>query len=158
VLTSYQCSAWRFHTGPERTRVSLTLEDRLAITELVSLHGHLVDDGSLDRLEELFTADAVYDLTDFGQEPLSGVAAIREAAWALGAANPVAHHVTNVVVTAWAEDRVQVRSKGLGIKADGSCGSVSYDDTVVRTADGWRISHRKLSPRRTPLGGMTKPG
>ncbi|MER5792055.1 nuclear transport factor 2 family protein [Streptomyces sp. NPDC001980] len=138
--------------------MSLALEDRLAITELVSLHGHLVDDGSLDRLEELFTADVVYDLTDFGQEPLFGVAAIQEAAWALGAANPVAHHVTNVVVTAWADGRVRVRSKGLGIKADGSCGSVSYDDTVVRTSDGWRISHRRVSPRRTPLGGITKPG
>ena len=138
--------------------MSLALEDRLAITELVSLHGHLVDEGSLDRLEELFTSDVVYDLTDFGQEPLSGVAAIREAAWALGTANPVAHHVTNVVITASADGGVQVRSKGLGIKADGSCGSVSYDDTVVRTADGWRISHRKVLPRRTPLGGMTKPG
>ncbi|WP_405915000.1 nuclear transport factor 2 family protein [Streptomyces sp. NBC_00728] len=80
--------------------MSLAVEDRLAITELVSLHGHLVDDGSLDRLKELFTADVVYDLTDFGEKPLCGVAAIRQAAWALGAANPVAHHVTNVVVTA----------------------------------------------------------
>lgn len=138
--------------------MSLALEDRLAVIELVSLHGHLVDDGSLDRLDELFTADVVYDLTDFGQESLSGVAAVREAAWALGAANPVAHHVTNVVVTAGADGRVQVRSKGLGIKADGSCGSVTYDDTVVRTADGWRISCRRVSARRTPLGGMTKPG
>ncbi|MFI5658496.1 nuclear transport factor 2 family protein [Streptomyces sp. NPDC051684] len=138
--------------------MSLALEDRLAITELVSLHGHLVDDGNLDRLEEVFTADVVYDLTDFGQESLSGVAAIREAAWALGEANPVAHHVTNVVVTASEDGRVKVRSKGLGIKPDGSCGSVSYDDTVVPTPDGWRISHRRLSPRRTPLGGMTKHG
>ena len=138
--------------------MSLTLEDRLAIGELVSLHGHLVDDGRLDRLEELFTSDVVYDLTEFGQEPLRGVAAIRAAAWALGAANPVAHHVTNIVVTASADGRVQVRSKGLGIMADGSCGSVSYHDTVVRTADGWRISHRRVTPRRTPLGGMTKPG
>ncbi|WP_055589678.1 nuclear transport factor 2 family protein [Peterkaempfera griseoplana] len=138
--------------------MSLTAEDRLAITELVALHGHLVDDGDLDRLEELFTGDVVYDLTDYGQEPLSGVAAIRDAAWALGAANPVAHHVTNVVVTVAADGRVQVRSKGLGVRADGSCGSVSYDDTVVRTADGWRISHRRVSARRTPLGGMTRSG
>ena len=138
--------------------MSLALEDRLAITELVSLHGHLVDDGSLDRFEELFTSDVVYDLTDFGQEPLFGVAAVREAALALGAANPVAHHVTNIVVTASADGRVQVRSKGLGIKADGSCGSVSYDDIVVRTSDGWRISHRKISPRHTPLNGMTSSG
>ncbi|MGW0883217.1 nuclear transport factor 2 family protein [Streptomyces sp. NPDC002671] len=138
--------------------MSLALEDRLAITELVSLHGHFVDDGSLDRLEELFTSDVVYDLTDFGQEPLVGVAAIRDAALALGAANPVAHHVTNVVVTALADGQVQVRSKGLGIRADGSCGSVSYDDTAVRTADGWRISHRKVTLRRTPLSGVTKSG
>jgi 3-phenylpropionate/cinnamic acid dioxygenase small subunit len=136
--------------------VSITLEDRLAITELISLHGHLVDDGSLDRLEELFTADVVYDLSDFGQEALSGVAAIREAAWALGAANPVAHHVTNVVVTALDAGRAGVRSKGLGVRADGSCGSVTYDDTVVRTPDGWRISHRKVTSRRAPLGGMTE--
>lgn len=135
--------------------MSLALADHLAITELVSSHGHLVDDGSLDRLEELFTSDVVYDLTDFGQGPLSGVAAVREAALALGAANPVAHHVTNVVVSVSADGRVRVRSKGLGVKADGSCGSVSYDDTVVRTADGWRISHRKVSPRRTPLSGVT---
>ncbi|WP_255948622.1 nuclear transport factor 2 family protein [Streptomyces odontomachi] len=138
--------------------MSLALEDRLAITELISLHGHLVDDGSLDRLDELFTPDVVYDVTEFGQEPLVGVAAIREAAWALGAANPVAHHVTNVVITASADGRVRVRSKGLGVQADGSCGSVSYDDTVVRTPDGWRIDHRKLSPRRTPLGGLTSAG
>ncbi|MGW2837752.1 nuclear transport factor 2 family protein [Streptomyces sp. NPDC001493] len=82
----------------------------MAITELISLHGHLVDDGSLDRLEELFTADVVYDLTDFGQEPLRGVAAIREAAWALGAANPVAHHVTNVVLAASADGHPAVPS------------------------------------------------
>ncbi|MGA5822876.1 nuclear transport factor 2 family protein [Kitasatospora sp. NPDC094028] len=138
--------------------MSHTLEDRLAIHELISLHGHLVDDGSLDRFDELFTSDVVYELTDFGQGPLLGLDAVREAAWALGLANPVAHHVTNVVVTASADGRVHVRSKGLGIKADGSCGSVSYDDTVVRTADGWRISHRKVSARRVPLGGMTNSG
>jgi hypothetical protein len=44
----------------------------LAITELVSLHGHIVDDGDLDRLEELFTSDVVYDLTDYGRESLFG--------------------------------------------------------------------------------------
>lgn len=137
--------------------MELPLEDRLAVGELISMHGHFVDDGELNRLEELFTSDVVYDLTDFGQAPLQGAAAIREAAWALGAANPVAHHVTNVVVTASGDGRAQVRSKGLGIRADGSCGSVTYEDTVVRTADGWRISHRKVSPRRAPLNGRTKP-
>ncbi|MFD6279044.1 nuclear transport factor 2 family protein [Streptomyces sp. NPDC060209] len=137
--------------------VALAPEDRLAISELVSLHGHLVDDGSLERLEELFTADVVYDLADFGQGRLVGVAAFREAALALGTANPVAHHVTNIVITESARGQVRIRSKGLGVKADGSCGSVSYDDVAVRTRDGWRICHRKVSARRTPLNGVTQP-
>ena len=78
--------------------MTLALEDRLAITELIALHGHLVDDGELDRSEEVFTPDVVYDLSDFGQGHITGLAGLKEAALALGAANPVAHHVTNVVI------------------------------------------------------------
>jgi hypothetical protein len=38
--------------------------------------------------------------------------------------------------------------------ADGSCGSVTYEDTVVRVSDGWRISHRRVVARRVPLNGL----
>ncbi|MFF1836602.1 nuclear transport factor 2 family protein [Streptomyces sp. NPDC058231] len=132
--------------------MTFTAEDRAAVTELIALHGHLVDDGELDRLGELFTADVVYDLSDFGSAPLHGVAAIRDAALAMGERNPVGHHITNIVLTGIADDRVRARSKGIGINADGTCGSVTYEDTIVRRADGWRISHRKVIARRAPLG------
>jgi hypothetical protein len=46
---------------------------------------------------------------------------------------------------------IAVRSKGLGVMADGSCGSVTYEDVVVRTADGWLIRHRRVLARRHPL-------
>jgi hypothetical protein len=135
--------------------MTLTLEDRLDVTELIALHGHLVDAGELDRLDEVFTEDVGYDLSDFGQGELSGLAALREAALVLGAGNPVAHHVTNVVVEEVAPDRVRARSKGLGVMANGSCGSVTYEDTVVRVGTGvWRISHRTLRARRVPLNGL----
>lgn len=134
--------------------MALALEDRLAVTELIALHGHLVDGGELDRSAEVFTPDVVYDMTDFGQGEITGLDALTAAALALGAANPVAHHVTNVVVEEVAEDRVRARSKGLGVMADGSCGSVTYEDTLVRTADGWRIRHRRMLARRVPLGGL----
>lgn len=137
--------------------MTLPLEHRLAITELISLHGHLVDDGQLDRFEEVFTSDVVYDLSAYGQGEVTGVAALREAALALGAGNPVAHHVTNVVIGEATGDEVRVRSKGLGVMADGSCGSVTYDDTVVRVGAGWRVSRRKVSPRRVPLNGTSRP-
>ncbi|WP_327661485.1 MULTISPECIES: nuclear transport factor 2 family protein [unclassified Streptomyces] len=60
--------------------MALAPTDRTAITELLSLHGHLIDSGELDRLDELFTPDVVYDASDFGQPPLHGPAAIKDAA------------------------------------------------------------------------------
>ncbi|MDQ1042905.1 nuclear transport factor 2 family protein [Streptomyces sp. V4I2] len=134
--------------------MKLALEDRLAVTELISLYGHLVDAGELDRWAEVFTPDVVYDVSDFGQGRLTGLAALTEAALAQGAANPVAHHITNVVIEEATDDRVRARSKGLGVMADGSCGSATYEDTVVRVGDGWRISHRRVLARRVPLNGL----
>ncbi|MGH8880025.1 MAG: nuclear transport factor 2 family protein [Stackebrandtia sp.] len=132
--------------------MSISIEDRTAITDLVSLHGHFVDAGELDRLTELFTMDATYDVSDFGQPPLRGLAAVEQAALDLGDANPVGHHVTNVVITEVGDNAVSVRSKGIGVNADGGCGSVTYLDTVIRTDDGWRISFRKLRAHRAALG------
>jgi len=48
----------------------LGTEDRTTITERLSMHGHVFDAGELDRLDDLFTADVVYDISDFGHEPL----------------------------------------------------------------------------------------
>ncbi|TDD68992.1 nuclear transport factor 2 family protein [Actinomadura darangshiensis] len=133
--------------------MGFTADDRTQITELISMHGHLCDSGELERLDDLFTPDAVYDVSDFGQEPLLGSAARIEAARALGERNPVGHHVTNVVLTDVADDRVHARTKGIGVYADGTAGSVTYEDTIVRTPQGWRISHRKIRAHRAPLGG-----
>ncbi|MUN36620.1 nuclear transport factor 2 family protein [Actinomadura litoris] len=132
--------------------MTFTADDRTAITELISMHGHLCDSGELDRLDEVFTPDVVYDVSEFGQEPLLGVAACAAAGRALGELNPVGHHVTNIVLSEIADDRVQARSKGIGVNADGTAGSVTYEDTVLRTPQGWRIGHRKIHPHRKPLG------
>src|SRR4051794_21119679 len=133
----------------------MTPADRTAITDLIHLHGHLVDGGELERAGELFTEDVTYDVADFGLGTLSGRAALRDAALAVGDANPVGHHVTNVVVTPVDERSARVRSKGIGVMADGTTGSAVYDDVVTRTPDGWRISHRTVTARRAPLGGRT---
>jgi ketosteroid isomerase-like protein len=130
----------------------LAEQDRIDITDLISLHGHLTDAGELDLAGELFTPDVVYDLSDFGLGSVHGTAALRESALALGDANPVGHHVTNIVITQIDDRSARVRSKGLGVKADGTAGSVVYDDIVTRRPDGWKISHRTVTARRTPLG------
>jgi hypothetical protein len=71
----------------------VSLEDRLAITELIALHGYLVDDGRIDELNLVFAEDVTHDLTAFGLGIHQGLGSVQEAAEALGDANPVGHHV-----------------------------------------------------------------
>lgn len=130
----------------------LSADDRHAIGELLHLHGHLVDNGEFDRLDELLTDAIVYDVTDLGGGTLSGIAAFRDAALTLGDGNPVGHHVTNIIITAVSDDLVEARSKGLGVMADGTVGSVTYQDVISRTESGWRIARRQVLARRRPLG------
>jgi 3-phenylpropionate/cinnamic acid dioxygenase small subunit len=130
--------------------MAMSTEDRLAIHELVGLHGHLMDAGQLDQLTQLFTEDVAYDLTPMGGPILYGVNAIQQAAQDLGARNPVAHLVTNTVVDEGGEV-VTARSKFLGVQRDGSVGSGTYNDQFRRTTDGWRICARRVSLRREPL-------
>jgi ketosteroid isomerase-like protein len=129
--------------------MALSEQDRIDINDLINLHGHLTDAGELDQAGELFTPDVTYDLEDFGLGSLHGTERIREAALALGDANPVGHHVTNIVITRIDDRSARVRSKGIGIKADGTAGSV-----VTRRPDGWKISYRKVTARRAALGGQ----
>src|ERR1044072_7290557 len=132
--------------------MALTELDRTEITDLINRHGHLTDAGELTELAELFTPEVTYDVSDFALGPLRGIEAIREAALALGEANPVGHHVTNIVITGIDDRSAQVRSKGIGIKADGTAGSVVYEDMVPRRPGGWKISYRKVIARRAALG------
>jgi hypothetical protein len=131
----------------------LHAEDRQAIGETLSLHGHLFDGGHLDRLGEIFTPGAVYDMSAVGVGTFEGIETIRNAALQLGAGNPIAHHVTNVVITGDGDGPVTALSKGLMLMADGTLASVTHLDTLRRQDGGWRISRRVISPQRTPLGG-----
>jgi hypothetical protein len=126
--------------------MTISTDDRLAIHELISLHGHLADDGRADELDLLLTHDAQYDIEDFGLGVVVGLPALRELWAAAPGDQPLGHHVTNVVVTD-RDGEVRVRSKGLSVMSTGAAGTVVYDDIVVKTADGWRISSRKVIAR-----------
>jgi hypothetical protein len=133
--------------------VELTAEDRWAIGETIALHGHLFDNGELDRLDELFTPDVVYDVTDVGMGSLHGIAEILRATLELGDGNPLAHHVTNITITDVEDDCVRTRCKGIAVIQGGRCGSATYVDTLRRDDGRWRISHRTVLARRTALNG-----
>jgi hypothetical protein len=125
------------------------LNDRWAIAEIVSLHGHIFDAGQLDRLEEIFTPEIVYDMSAVGIGVFAGIDVVRNAAARMGDQGPIAHHVTNVVISSEANDLVTARSKGLMVFADGRLESVNHLDTLHRHHGDWRISRRIISPVRT---------
>jgi hypothetical protein len=131
--------------------MALNSEDRVAIYELIALHGHLMDAGDFERLDELFTDDFVYDVEALGFGSLEGADALIEASKKLGDANPLGHHVTNTLVIDEEGNSATVRSKGIGIMADGTSGTVVYEDLVRRTRSGWRITRRTVVPRQRPL-------
>ncbi|HEY9294017.1 MAG TPA: nuclear transport factor 2 family protein [Microlunatus sp.] len=131
--------------------MTLSTEDRLQIEQLLNLHGHLCDAGAFDRFTEIFTDDVRYDTTAVGGEVLIGPGGGRDAALALGDKNPVAHLISNIVIGNESDDGVEVVSKGLGLRTSGELGCVVYQDRLVRTADGWRIASRVITPRSAPL-------
>ncbi|MFD8826143.1 nuclear transport factor 2 family protein, partial [Streptomyces sp. NPDC059605] len=112
--------------------MTLSVEDRLDISELLALHGHLVDNDEMDRLDELFTDDVVYETSNLGHGEVRGLAAFRDMARARAGkpGAPVGHHVTNIVLTEAGDGRVHARSKGIGAGPDGECGSVTYEDVI----------------------------
>ena len=131
--------------GTDRTIVSTA--DRLAIHELLALHGFLADEHRFDDLDQLLTADATYDVSDFGLGRVVGLAAIR-ALWETGGSEaPAGHHVTNVIVREDPDGTVRVRSKGIAVMASGGAGTVVYEDVVTQTEAGWRIAVRKVVRR-----------
>jgi hypothetical protein len=126
-------------------------EDREAITRLINQHGYLIDTGQLDRLHEIFTADVAYDVSDFGGGVINGLEAMREWVLDLGDKNPVAHHVTNIVLDEITDDVVRCLSKGIGVNVEGTVRSVTFDDHIERSGAGWRVTHRVVKARRLPL-------
>ena len=125
-------------------------DDRLQINETLALHAHLADDNQLDRLDELFTPDAVYDMSAAGLGVFEGREMIRAAAaeMARTGRSPVAHFLTNVVITSTTDDEATARSKGLMIMTDGQTLAVNHDDVLRRHDGAWRISRRTITPAR----------
>jgi hypothetical protein len=132
--------------------VRLTADDRLDITELPSRYADALDRLQPERLREVFTTDAVWEMV--GRIRLDGLDEIMES---MGRpdVHPGAHLITNIYIeSVWTDPHVGgtlVRLCSRGIYPVGpsdprdptSVFYGRYDDDVVHTADGWRIRHRR---------------
>ena len=128
----------------------MNTDDRLQINETLALHAHLFDENQLDRLDELFTPDAVYDMSATGLGVFEGREVIRTAAaeMARTGRSPIAHFLTNAVITSTADAEATARSKGLMIMADGQTLAVNHEDLLRHRDGAWRISRRTITPAR----------
>ena len=134
------------------------IEDRLAIQDLMIAYAHAVDTiGNIDGILDVFTEDAVFDLSGIGLTPQLGHDGIR-AFFTNVFANMAhhAHYLTNFAVTAYAGDTASMRAYviGMGQGKDGSSVTVNgrYYFDVRRTEAGWKAT-RYTMDFLMPLSG-----
>lgn len=127
----------------------ISFEDKLAIYELVALYGHIIDERELHRTSELFTGDAIYDVSATGGEKHVGAAAI-EALWRDTSRHPLAHHATNILVKGRTRDIADYVFKGLGVGFRKRVGSLTYRGSCIRTNVGWRFQVMVVNVREPP--------
>lgn len=134
----------------------VSVEDRLAIQELLARYAHFVDNGLGEAWASTFTPDGVLEYHGIpvrGQEELAAFAAQDLGFYPT-------HFVGNTIMVQVAPDRVHARSMvivairsktanpvevhGLTIDAPTETLGVGvYDDDIVKTEQGWRFKFRR---------------
>lgn len=134
----------------------MNLDDKFAINELINLYGHIIDRSAFVELNQIFTDDAVFDLSCFQSgEVYRGLDAII-AMMCDSDQHPVSHHATNVIIQPSfidsdpSDHSVCVVSKGIGVGRKGRVGSVVYHDALIKKNDQWRIQHRTIQHLAEP--------
>jgi hypothetical protein len=116
----------------------------LEIQQVSALFGHVLDNVEMDKLDQVWTDDGTFDLTNLGMWSATGFDALRGRLE--GAPHAVTHHGTNLVVEAVDGDRATVRSKFVLVWDDGQVTRGEYHDVFARTPAGWRIHVRTVVP------------
>jgi 3-phenylpropionate/cinnamic acid dioxygenase small subunit len=131
---------------------TIDVADRLALHELAAAYGEIVDAKDWAGLAQIFTEDAVFDMSDIGLGEFHGLAAIRGHMTTTDR-HPRAHLIVNVRVVEG--DPVGLRSRVIGVLPDRRVAVGSYRDHVERTVDGWRVRHRIFTAGQRADGSFT---
>ncbi len=126
--------------------MTIDIADRLELHELPGRYGDAIDDRNWDRLREIFTDDAVFDLTGVGARRLEGIDDIVHF-MNIEASHPKTHMMTNIYVDAQ-DERVTMNFRIVALLGKGLVGTASYYDRVVKTDQGWRVQHRECMIHR----------
>lgn len=126
--------------------MTIDIADRLELHELPGRYGDAIDDRNWDRLRDIFTDDAVFDLTGVGARRLEGIDDIVHF-MNIEASHPKTHMMTNIYVDEH-EETVTMNFRIVALLGKGLVGTASYYDRVVRTDHGWRVQHRECMIHR----------
>ena len=126
--------------------MTINIADRLELHELPGRYGDAIDDRNWDRLREIFTDDAVFDLTGVGARRLEGIDDIVHF-MNVEASHPKTHMMTNIYVDE--QDEIVIMNfRIVALLGKGLVGTASYYDRVVKTDQGWRVQHRECMIHR----------
>jgi hypothetical protein len=150
----------------DRMTVDADVTDRLAIQDLIARYAVVVDSRDYDALDDLFTADARIDFTAFGGPDGTPAEIKTFLAANLGTFSRTQHMMGLPLIKLDGERasaRTSCNNPMVLLDADGSTKvwliGLWYDDSLVRTADGWRFAARRqercysvVGLADTPLG------
>ena len=135
-----------------------SLEDHHEIEQLTHRYCWALDEGDWDTLRaEVFTADATADLGDGGQNGIDEI--VDRVSTALANFDTTQHMVATHQITIdgdAATGRCYLQAQHVRPAGDKLMIGAKYDDTYVRTANGWRISYRKITALWTEGEGGLK--
>jgi 3-phenylpropionate/cinnamic acid dioxygenase small subunit len=131
-------------------------EDRQDIAEVLLRYATGIDRRDWSVFRSAFTADCELDYGEIGTwNGVDAVTDFMEQSHAM--AGHTMHRLTNQVITVNG-DRAEARTyvDGLIMVADNGSGVNAvgfYDDDLVRSAEGWRITRRRFTPVRVSAVG-----
>lgn len=121
------------------------------ILVVLARYAQVIDNRDWDQADTVFTEDVVFGAGDSARH---GVSAVQEMVENVRPYHP--HHTSNTILTRRPDGTIRAWSKFIIVRTDGTAGSGDYQDTLVRTEQGWRIAHRVASRgnrRRDDPGG-----
>lgn len=125
------------------------MSDRLEIQDLITRYAYAIDEQDWDGLDRVFTADAVIDYTDLGgaKGSLSETKAYLAQAMPTFPAFQHLSTTTRIDIDGDSAKTKTILFNPMVMNHEGEERvffiGLWYNDELVRTADGWRIKHRR---------------
>jgi ketosteroid isomerase-like protein len=140
--------------------IRVSVEDRIAIQDVVYAYAYYIDNGDVDRwVSEVFTDDAYFDESAFGEGVTRGADEIRAYGHGLTAALEYVHHdMTNFFLIELRQETArgvaaaicesQFRDDSRGFRR--ARFHVTYEDEYKKIGGKWRIRSRVLRKTLDP--------